>query len=66
MSKRSTGKQVTGDELVGELFLKPGKHANLADRNAGRTLTARSITAKPSTAASPKARDIEGLRTRHD
>jgi PPK2 family polyphosphate:nucleotide phosphotransferase len=37
MSKRSIGKRVTGDDLVGELLLKPGKHANLADRNPGRT-----------------------------
>jgi len=38
MSKRSGSKRITGDDLVGELRLKPGKRAQLSDKDAGRTL----------------------------
>jgi PPK2 family polyphosphate:nucleotide phosphotransferase len=37
MSKRSGGKRITGDDLVRECRLKPGKHAHLSDKDAGRT-----------------------------
>jgi PPK2 family polyphosphate:nucleotide phosphotransferase len=37
MSRKSSRKRVAADGLVGELLLKPGKHANLADKRAGRT-----------------------------
>jgi PPK2 family polyphosphate:nucleotide phosphotransferase len=37
MSSKSGGKRMTGDDLVRELLLKPGRHPNLADSEAGRT-----------------------------
>ncbi len=38
MSKQSGGKRITGDDLVDELRLKPGKRARLKDKDASRTL----------------------------
>jgi PPK2 family polyphosphate:nucleotide phosphotransferase len=38
MSKRSGGKRITGDDLVDELRLKPGKRARLSDKDAGESL----------------------------
>ena len=38
MSKQSGDKRSTGDDLVDELRLKPGKRAHLTDKGAGQTL----------------------------
>lgn len=37
MSKNDSRQQITGEDLVGELLLKPGKRARLRDKDAGRT-----------------------------